>query len=255
MIQRRFRCSLGQTLRTSCGKRCVFILSLSSPADFNTELSPSLLQGSNESIGEIIQASKTEAASQYGAPYGSIRHGGGEGAPYGAPSLAGSLQALNLYNQQGTLGSIYGGVGGGGGAPSFSQHPPNPSRRASNTSYFAANALANQGPINPDDAPMRPYSQQAFSAVGGGGGGGGSPRAMSPAPSMGYQQQQHVAPSGVPSDEGIVADVRAVLASADLTTVTKKGIRTFLEQSYGAPLDARQKGLVNNVISTTLGLE
>jgi chitin synthase len=237
-------------LRTSFGKRCVLL-----PVPLLSRLAltlPLLSQGSNESIGEIIQANKTEAASQYGAPYGAASVRGGEGAPYGAPSLAGSLQALNLYNQQGTLGSIYGGVGGhNGGAPSFS-HPPNPSRRASNTSYFAANALANQGPINPDDAPMRPYSQQAFSVQGG---GGGSPRAMSPAPSMAFQQQQQVAPSGVPSDEGIVADVRAVLASADLTTVTKKGIRTYLEQSYGAPLSPQQKALVNQVISTTLGLE
>ena len=43
-----------------------------------------------------------------------------------------------------------------------------------------------------------------------------------------------------------------MLASSDLNTITKKGVRTQLEQMYGAPLNGDQKAFVNQAIEDHL---
>ncbi|GAA5861276.1 hypothetical protein JCM8547_008542 [Rhodosporidiobolus lusitaniae] len=173
--------------------------------------------GSNRSIGEIIEASKLEdAQTHYGDAY--------------APSLAPSLQALSQYHATGSV------LGGQGYAQPSVYHPGTAGRRGSTTSYFAAPAI-----------------NAAYGAAGAGGSGSqlGSPRAMSPAPSQmlggGY--------SGVPDDATLVAHTHEVLSQVDLQSVSKKQVRSMLEQRYGAQLVGRQKQVVNQAISQALGLE
>ncbi|BGP14296.1 hypothetical protein JCM10213_007731 [Rhodosporidiobolus nylandii] len=206
--------------------------------------------GSNASIGEIIEAGKAEAASAYGQPYGaaSIRDGG---MHYGAPSLAGSLQALSQYQGGvGPTGSVYGGAGY---AQPDVYHPGTVGRRGSTTSYFAANALAQAGmqhgsgsQLGFDGLGGPPRPSHSYSPS------NGSPRAMSPAPSAALGA---FLPGQVPSDDVLIADTHAILAQADLQTVSKKGIRAELERRYGVELGGREKQLVNRTIGQALGLE
>ncbi|GAA6024747.1 hypothetical protein JCM10207_008883, partial [Rhodosporidiobolus poonsookiae] len=231
--------------------------------DFENELWEA---GSNQSIGEIIQASRHEdATSAYGQPYGAASLYGGQGGHYGAPSLAGSLQALSQYNTpQGAypsgLSNIYPAAGTGGAG-----------RRESTTSYFAANALAAAGV--PQGAPGAGGSQLGgyggrmsmddFAHLGGAprpsfghsptGSRGGS-RAASPSPSHALALASMGQQGRLPPDEQLVADTHAILAVADLQTLTKKGVRQELERRYGAELGGREKALVNGVISQALGL-
>ncbi|GAA5829328.1 hypothetical protein JCM11251_005008 [Rhodosporidiobolus azoricus] len=210
--------------------------------------------GSNQSIGEIIEAGKQEAASQYGQPYGAASTRDGQGH-YGAPSMAGSLQALGQYGQPAATGSVYGGAG-------YTQpsvyHPGPVGRRNSSTSYFAANALGHAGmggnpsrgsqaDFNDFAAPAPPRPSHSYSPS-----QGGSARALSPAPSAALGQ---LLPGQAPPDEVLVADTHAILAQADLQQITKKGVRQELERRYGVVLGGREKQLVNRVIGEALGLQ
>ncbi|GAA6027812.1 hypothetical protein JCM8097_001730 [Rhodosporidiobolus ruineniae] len=213
--------------------------------DFENELWEA---GSNQSIGEIIEAGKQEeAASAYGQPYGAASVRDGPGGHYGTPSFAGSLQALSQYQGQ-PAGSVY--AGAAGYAPSGLYNPGTAGQRGSTTSYFAANALAQHhgsgSQLGLDDfAAPRPSHSYSPS-------GAGSPRAMSPAPSAALGA---FAAGGIPSDEVLIADTHAILAQANLQTLTKKGVRQELERRYGAELGGREKQLVNRVISEALGLQ
>ncbi|KKF93534.1 Chitin synthase 8 [Ceratocystis platani] len=51
---------------------------------------------------------------------------------------------------------------------------------------------------------------------------------------------------GLPSDDAILAEIREILRTADLMTVTKKGIKQDLERRFGVPLDAK-KLYINSV--------
>jgi len=57
---------------------------------------------------------------------------------------------------------------------------------------------------------------------------------------------------GLPTDEQVSADIRAILANADLNTITKKGVRQELEQRYGVELGPK-KDFVNREIERALG--
>ncbi|KAM0788255.1 hypothetical protein ACM66B_001406 [Microbotryomycetes sp. NB124-2] len=57
----------------------------------------------------------------------------------------------------------------------------------------------------------------------------------------------------LPDDSQIIADVQNILATADLTTLTKKQVRQELEERYGVTLGDR-KALVNQAIEQQLGL-
>jgi chitin synthase len=46
---------------------------------------------------------------------------------------------------------------------------------------------------------------------------------------------------GLPSDEQLLMEIRKMLESADLMTVTKKDVKTYLERLYGVPLDIRRE--------------
>lgn len=47
-------------------------------------------------------------------------------------------------------------------------------------------------------------------------------------------------PSNIPSDDALLAEIRAILSTADLMTVTKKSIKEELERRFQVPLDVRK---------------
>ena len=59
----------------------------------------------------------------------------------------------------------------------------------------------------------------------------------------GYPENMEMAdlsPSGLPSDDAILAEIRDILKTADLMTVTKKGIKMELERRFGVSLESRK---------------
>nr|XP_036583292.1 chitin synthase [Colletotrichum truncatum]KAF6792268.1 chitin synthase [Colletotrichum truncatum] len=46
---------------------------------------------------------------------------------------------------------------------------------------------------------------------------------------------------GLPGDDALLAEIREILRTADLMTVTKKGIKQELERRFGVPLDAKRQ--------------
>ena len=46
--------------------------------------------------------------------------------------------------------------------------------------------------------------------------------------------------SNLPSDDAILNEIRDILRTADLMTVTKKGVKTELEKRFGVSLDAKR---------------
>ncbi|EAA27097.2 glycosyltransferase family 2 protein [Neurospora crassa] len=46
--------------------------------------------------------------------------------------------------------------------------------------------------------------------------------------------------AGMPSDDALLAEIREILRTADLMTVTKKGIKQELERRFGVPLDLKR---------------
>ena len=46
--------------------------------------------------------------------------------------------------------------------------------------------------------------------------------------------------SHLPSDDAILAEIRDILRTADLMTVTKKSIKQELERRFGVALDAKR---------------
>ncbi|KAK4041368.1 glycosyltransferase [Parachaetomium inaequale] len=46
--------------------------------------------------------------------------------------------------------------------------------------------------------------------------------------------------AGMPSDDALLAEIREILRTADLMTVTKKGVKLELERRFGVPLDSRR---------------
>jgi chitin synthase len=57
---------------------------------------------------------------------------------------------------------------------------------------------------------------------------------------FGQQEVEMANLSGVPSDDAILAEIRDILKTADLITVTKKSIKTELERRFGVQLDVRR---------------
>src|SRR2546423_9925375 len=48
-------------------------------------------------------------------------------------------------------------------------------------------------------------------------------------------------PVGLPSDEQLLVEIRRMLESADLMSVTKKDVKLYLERVFGLPLDVRRE--------------
>ncbi|KAK3324145.1 glycosyltransferase family 2 protein [Cercophora scortea] len=60
-------------------------------------------------------------------------------------------------------------------------------------------------------------------------------------PSPGSQNELEMANlAGMPTDDALLAEIREILRTADLMTVTKKGVKLELEKRFGVPLDSRR---------------
>jgi chitin synthase len=57
---------------------------------------------------------------------------------------------------------------------------------------------------------------------------------------FGQQELELANLAGLPSDDAILAEIREILKTADLMTVTKKSIKVELERRFGVQLDARR---------------
>ncbi|KAI4121040.1 MAG: hypothetical protein LQ341_007465, partial [Variospora aurantia] len=72
----------------------------------------------------------------------------------------------------------------------------------------------------------------------------GSRLSLAPSDVMGrgYDEQSlHVAEAeGMPSDDALLGEIREILKTADLMTVTKKGIKQELERRFGVNLEPRK---------------
>jgi chitin synthase len=66
----------------------------------------------------------------------------------------------------------------------------------------------------------------------------GGSQFMGPSHSQGELEMTNLA--GMPSDDALLAEIREILRTADLMTVTKKGVKLELERRFGVPLDARR---------------
>jgi chitin synthase len=69
----------------------------------------------------------------------------------------------------------------------------------------------------------------------GGGGGMGLTSSASVAAEMEMNDL-----TGMPSDDALLGEIRDILKTADLMTVTKKGVKTELERRFGVPLDSKR---------------
>ncbi|PWW78629.1 DEK C terminal, partial [Tuber magnatum] len=56
----------------------------------------------------------------------------------------------------------------------------------------------------------------------------------------------------LPNDDAILAEIREILRTADLMTVTKKSIKAELERKFGMGLDAK-RAYINSATEAILG--
>ncbi|RYO81076.1 hypothetical protein DL766_004798 [Monosporascus sp. MC13-8B] len=103
-----------------------------------------------------------------------------------------------------------------------------PSRAGSTVGVVPPYNFGNNGPMSrmslaPSDMPLNRMSQFGGSQF------------------LGNQQELEMTNlSGLPSDDALLAEIREILRTADLMTVTKKGIKQELERRFGVPLDAKR---------------
>ncbi|KAL2267442.1 hypothetical protein VTJ83DRAFT_4719 [Remersonia thermophila] len=57
--------------------------------------------------------------------------------------------------------------------------------------------------------------------------------------------------AGMPSDDALLAEIRDILRTADLMTVTKKGVKQELERRFGVPLDVK-RAYINSATEAVL---
>jgi len=195
------------------------------------------------------------------------------------PGTSLSYQMGTPFDQRSEFGGIaqssYSGFGGamGGVEPNQTQIYPNPSARSSaffgngNSGVTSARNSVFGGSIHNRGAGgqgafdgaksesimmMDRDGQHSIS------GGGGFSRPMSLMNSGSYFGGDFKgspgggSPGGLPSDAVISGDIRSILATADLNTITKKGVRTQLEIRYGVELGDR-KDWVNKEVEKALG--
>ena len=202
-------------------------------------------QGSNQSIGELLAEGHKDAAgdSRYGAE---SMYGGEVAVPYGtvareSPSL--SQHNFNQFEHQSQYSPAFGGQSQFGGSALNLQHMGQMPMAA------ARGSMMSLGQGSMPVARRDSYFSQ--------GSGMGMGMGMAPMGMHASGSQLGLAQAGafgqLPGDEQIVADTQRILGSANLQTLTKKGVRQELEAQYGCELGDR-KQLVNGCIEETLGL-
>lgn len=103
-----------------------------------------------------------------------------------------------------------------------------PSRPASTTGYPPMPNAQSRMSLAASDMLMAGNRQSQF--------GGSQFLAASPS----QQELEMTNLAGMPSDDALLAEIREILKTADLMTVTKKGVKQELERRFGVPLDARR---------------
>lgn len=86
--------------------------------------------------------------------------------------------------------------------------------------------------------PNMPHNSRSFSRMSMGGSEMGDNRMSTFGGSQFFSAEDMV---GLPSDDAILAEIREILKTADLMTVTKKGIKQELERRFDVPLDAKRQ--------------
>jgi chitin synthase len=82
--------------------------------------------------------------------------------------------------------------------------------------------------------PSRPMSQLGLPML-------GSRMSLAPSEIMGRGENVEMTDmAGMPNDDAILAEIREILQTADLMTVTKKGIKSELERRFGVNLEPRR---------------
>ena len=215
-------------------------------------------QNSNQSIGSLIAASKREDNdSRYGrdstynmAPSVSYGGNGGEDSPRRSLAFDRQSQFGPRSNNGGSQyqGSNYGGTQYGN---SGEESP------GANSGFYDNGTHTRSGSnlaMNEDFGHSRPPSM-AFTNT-------RNSRAMSPGPrNFGQLPPDHVIINDIQISQSpclsslpLCTDtIVAVLASANLQTLTKKGVRQELESMYGLSL-GEKKAMVNSTIEAALGL-
>ena len=94
--------------------------------------------------------------------------------------------------------------------------------------------------------PSRPMSQINLAPMGYGYGHGNGSRMSLVASDGGFGLPRTYSGtdmdmSDLPSDDAILAEIREILRTADLMTVTKKSIKAELERRFGVPMDAKRQ--------------
>ncbi|KAL2147763.1 hypothetical protein VTI28DRAFT_5535 [Corynascus sepedonium] len=77
----------------------------------------------------------------------------------------------------------------------------------------------------------------------------GGSQFLGPSPSQQELEMSNLA--GMPSDDALLAEIREILRTADLMTVTKKGVKQELERRFGVPLDSR-RAYINSATEAVL---
>ncbi|KAL1843363.1 hypothetical protein VTJ49DRAFT_1950 [Mycothermus thermophilus] len=141
--------------------------------------------------------------------------------------------------------SEYGGGLGGGYTPSrpgsIAGYPPMPTA-PSRLSLAASEMLG--GGMGGNSGNLHRQSQFGGSQLGLGG-------LTGPSPSGSQPELEMTNLAGMPSDDALLAEIRDILRTADLMTVTKKGVKQELERRFGVPLDAR-KAYINSATEAVL---
>lgn len=244
-------------------------------------------QGSNKSIGSLIASKQANEASIYG--HETVYGGGGglpgERSPRSAfgPTHSRNASALGFSTLDPYAPSVHGAAmdgrsmmsgffgGGGGATPSLMGFGGgNGAGSVVGFNPYGAPGMSNSGFFNVDPVPsgqMMAFGHQQQQSQG----GAGSMLGMEGFLGGGNGEDQKL--GKVPGDDQIIADVRSsasssihrsiirrtddgvvVLASSDLNSITKKGVRQQLESAYGSPLSAEQKAFVNQAIEDQLNL-
>ena len=69
---------------------------------------------------------------------------------------------------------------------------------------------------------------------------------------FGNQQELEMSNLNLPSDDALLAEIREILRTADLMTVTKKGIKQELERRFSVPLDSKRAYINSGMYSILL---
>jgi chitin synthase len=81
----------------------------------------------------------------------------------------------------------------------------------------------------------------------------GGSQFLGPSPSQPELEMANLA--GMPSDDALLAEIRDILRTADLMTVTKKGVKQELERRFGVPLDSRRAYINSGEFSLLCSVE